>query len=427
MKLLLQSFALVALILPTQSVSVTDENKGTPYGVDCTFPIHHKNLRCGDLLGDRSSVYEEYMQGCYDKFDQHVCDDYENDRISMSLRQPAGMVNYTSTGFKKIKAPESLFKLLRDHWDQNNHLKKEEVWGRGNIYVNHWKTPTYMVSVEDRSLPGAGLELKSAIWEAAKPVIEEWTGMEQQPSSLYGVRVYTEGAILSPHADRLPLVSSCIVNVAQDVDEDWILEVFDRDGNAINVTMEPGDMVLYESGSLIHGRPFPLKGKYYANAFIHFQPTGKPLDFENYDFVEDLDDFYPPYVLKDSEQATHWKKRNPTGWHQESPSGAHIDTLPAFEAAAQNNLEELARIAAEDRRSLVAKDRNGWQPIHEAARGGHLDSLELLLENGADLNARTHKGNGVSPLRIAREALGNEHAVVKFLEDLGAEEFGPEL
>lgn len=69
------------------------------------------------------------------------------------------------------------------------------------------------------------------------------------------------GAILAPHVDRLPLVSSCIVNVAQDVDEPWPLEVIDREGKAVNVTMEPGDMVLYESHSLIHGRPFPLKGR----------------------------------------------------------------------------------------------------------------------------------------------------------------------
>lgn len=136
MNLILRSVALMAVIFPVHSVSITDENEGTPYGVDCTFPIHYKNLRCGDLLGDRSSVYEEYMQGCYDTFDKNTCDDYENDRIAMSLRQPAGMVNYTSTGFKKIKAPEKLFKLLKDHWDQNNHLKREEVWGRGNIYVS---------------------------------------------------------------------------------------------------------------------------------------------------------------------------------------------------------------------------------------------------------------------------------------------------
>jgi hypothetical protein len=32
-----------------------------------------------------------------------------------------------------------------------------------------------------------------------------------------------------------------------------------------------GDMVLYESHSVIHGRPFPLKGRYYANIFIHFE------------------------------------------------------------------------------------------------------------------------------------------------------------
>ena len=33
-------------------------------------------------------------------------------------------------------------------------------------------------------------------------------------------------------------------------------------------------MVLYESGSLMHGRPFPLKGNFYANIFIHFEPVG---------------------------------------------------------------------------------------------------------------------------------------------------------
>jgi ankyrin repeat protein len=90
-------------------------------------------------------------------------------------------------------------------------------------------------------------------------------------------------------------------------------------------------------------------------------------------------------------------------------------------------MEELYRIAGEDRRSLIAKDRNGWQPIHEASRGGHLDTVEFLLENGADVNARTHKGMGVSPLKIAREALGDDHIVVKFLEELGAKEFSPEL
>lgn len=50
-----------------------------------------------------------------------------------------------------------------------------------------------MISIEDPSLPGAGPHLKNAIWEAAKPIIEEWTQMELRPVSQYGIRVYTAG------------------------------------------------------------------------------------------------------------------------------------------------------------------------------------------------------------------------------------------
>ena len=66
----------------------------------------------------------------------------------------------------------------------------------------------------------------------------------------------------------MPLVISAIINVAQDVDEPWPLEVYGHDGKAYNITMEPGDMIFYESHSVIHGRPFPLKGRYYAVSIL---------------------------------------------------------------------------------------------------------------------------------------------------------------
>jgi hypothetical protein len=37
--------------------------------------------------------------------------------------------------------------------------------------------------------------------------------------------------------------------------------------------MAPGDMVLYESSTVVHGRPAPLQGRYFANVFIHFMPV----------------------------------------------------------------------------------------------------------------------------------------------------------
>ncbi len=107
-------------------------------------------------------------------------------------------------------------KLLSDFWENNKDEAIDEEWYVGNIFTNHWEVPTKFVDVSDDEYVGGGGSLMSAIWDVAKAELEEWTGMRMRPSSLYGIRIYREGSILSPHVDRLPLISSCIVNVAQD-------------------------------------------------------------------------------------------------------------------------------------------------------------------------------------------------------------------
>ena len=327
----------------------------------------------------------------------------------------------------KIRAPPEVRQLLDDYWEKNKDKKQKENWGPGNTYANHWSSPTYMVSVENSQLRGGGMRLKNAIWDAAKTTVEQWTGMELKPISQYGIRVYTEGAILNPHVDRLPLVSSCIVNVAQDVDEPWPLEVYDREGNAVNVTMEPGDMVLYESHSLIHGRPFPLKGRYFANIFIHFEPTGRKLADHSDDYLNELDDFFPPYILPGSPETVNWRMRNPSGWKQPSPSAAFADLPEANRAAAAGDVESIKKLAKANKTLLHSKDGNGWQPIHEAARAGHVDVLRVLLEHNVDINARTHGGKGGSPLNLAVSMLSPKHPVSQFLIENGAINIEPEL
>jgi hypothetical protein len=122
-----------------------------------------------------------------------------------------------------------------------------------------------MLDITDSKYRGGGSKLESMINEVARHSLQEWTGQELTPTSLYGIRKYTSGSVLATHVDRLPLVTSAIINVAQDVDEPWPLEVFGHDGVAYNVTIEPGEMIMYESHSILHGRPFPLKGRYFAN------------------------------------------------------------------------------------------------------------------------------------------------------------------
>lgn len=398
------------------------------YGVDCSFPIHSKDFKCGDVLGDRKKFYEDFMEGCRKFYGDKAsrCDRTEEDRIIMSQRQPQSMVNYTSTGFKKMKAPKEVWELLISHWERNKDNMKQERWPAGNVYVNHWESPTYMVSVEDTSMRGGGLALKQAIWNAVKPTIEAWTGMEQKPTSMYGIRAYTEGAVLNPHVDRLPLVSSCIINVDQDVDEDWPLEVYDRHDRAVNVTMQPGDLVLYESGSLIHGRPFPLKGRYYANIFIHFEPTGRPLGDTSDDYLDTLDDFYPPYLLPDSPELSNWASRHPQGWKKPAPNAPiqQVFSPDAHVAAATGEYERMQELARKNRKLLVKTDHLGWQPIHEAARSGNKDIVQLLIENGADMNARTGSdGKGASPLNLALMHHSTHHEVSQYLIRLGAKNY----
>jgi hypothetical protein len=183
------------------------------------------------------------------------------------------------------------------------------VAAAGNTYVNHWEGKSYMVNVADPQLKHGGYVLKQHIWNAARDTLTEWTGHQMAECSLYGIRVYREGAVLAPHVDRLPLVSSAIINVDQDVDEPWPLEVIGHDGKAHNVTMLPGDLVLYESHSIIHGRPFPLKGRFMANVFIHFEPIG-PVDGELEIGKSDL----PPYIIPESPEEPHWRTENPDGY-----------------------------------------------------------------------------------------------------------------
>jgi prolyl 4-hydroxylase len=278
-----------------------------------------------------------------------------------------------------------------------------------------------MLSVEDVTLEGGGDGLKDSIWNAARDTMEAWTGYRQAECSLYGIRVYTTGAMLAPHVDRLPLVASAIINVAQDVDEPWPLEVIGHDGYAHNVTMEPGDMVLYESHSVIHGRQFPLKGRYMANVFIHFEPVG-PVG-GRVEYTGDL----PPYLIPGSPEEEHWRSRNPKG-HQYLKSRFTTGSTDLHRVASDGDVASIQRLLEKNSALINVRDVNGWTALHEAVRKGSITAVELLLRRGAEVNARIgSKGQGGSAMWLAKDVLGPKHGVVQLLEQYGAMEYEPEL
>ena len=76
---------------------------------------------------------------------------------------------------------------------------------------------------------------------------------------------------------------------------------------------------------------------------------------------------------------------------------------------------------------IDAKDANGWTPLHEGARAGHVEVVQLLVDKGANINERTQNGIGGTPLYWSIENNGEDHPVSELLASLGGISIGPDL
>jgi prolyl 4-hydroxylase len=229
-----------------------NELRNETYPIDSSWAI--KSNKLSDTFGNKQELYDDFMNKCIAASTDFLCQDDEDYRLKINSEQPIAMRNYTRLGFQTIKAPEQMMKLLQEFWEQNKREQYDEKF-YATAYHNMWDASPKMIHIQNETLIGGGETLKNHVWDVAKDLLEEWTGQYLVPCSIWGIRVYSNGSILTPHVDRNPLVSSAIINVAQDVEEPWLLEVWGHDGKPHNISMEPGDMVLYESHSIIHGRP----------------------------------------------------------------------------------------------------------------------------------------------------------------------------
>jgi prolyl 4-hydroxylase len=200
------------------------------------------------------------------------------------------------------------------------------------------------------------------------------------------------------------------------------LEVIGHDGVAVNVTMLPGDMVLYESHSIIHGRPFALKGRYMANVFIHFEPIGS-LDGQ-IEFTGDL----PPYLIPGSPEEPNLRSRNPNGHVIMGNKNFATGSTLAHHYASTGDVENLKRHLDKQPHHINARDKNGWTVLHEAVRKGDTDMINLVLDRGADVNMRTGvNGEGGSPLYWAYYFHQEGSEVIELLKERNGKNFKPEL
>lgn len=169
---------------------------------DASWAITSHNLSSSIVNSDKQATYDAFIAECVEH--DESCERDNNHRIRMNVLQPRSVINFTSTGFQKIRAPEPLFKLLKQFWDLNRHRAYIEM-NEPSPYHNSWSVPTSIVQTYDSNFIGGGYNLSAAVWNMAREVLEEWTGQKLSGSSVYGIRVYHNQSILTPHVDRLPL------------------------------------------------------------------------------------------------------------------------------------------------------------------------------------------------------------------------------
>lgn len=127
------------------------------------------------------------------------------------------------------------------------------------------------------------------------------------------------------------------------------------------------------------------------------------------------------------------RRENPDGWEHklkyEADEEEGTGSNGAHYAANIGDVDTLTWIIEnpQHRAEMIHEhDYNGWLPIHEAARNGHTEIIEVLVEHGVDINERTNFGEGQSVLSLAYDYFEEDHPFIKFLLTLGAKEIEPE-
>ena len=242
----------------SETVKIQPSHPPQPKKMDESWPMTSV-LKFQEFSSNEAqqTLFSDYIEGCYSYIGRDICDKNERDRLALNALQPSLMKNITETGYAKMKTPATTQQILDSYFRKFDKNLDYEEWGR-QTHANHWEPELFTHDIE-LFMPLAD---RQTIQRQVQQVVERWCGVPLTFTTMNGIRGYRRGAVLAPRVEKLPMVISAILNVDQEDykdSEEWPLEVIGRDGMAVNLTLQAGEMILYEGVSIIHGRPYPLQ------------------------------------------------------------------------------------------------------------------------------------------------------------------------
>jgi hypothetical protein len=122
-----------------------------------------------------------------------------------------------------------------------------------------------------------------------QPLIEAHTGLSLHPTYSYA-RIYKTGDALAAHRDRPACQVSISLNLGQEPDAPWALNIGESGFAAL---LHPGDVLLYKGMELTHWRD-AYEGTRLFQAFIHYVDANGPHAGEKLDARAGLGNAFKP-------------------------------------------------------------------------------------------------------------------------------------
>lgn len=192
----------------------------------------------------------------------------------LDLAQMRMTKNFTPTGWSTswldAEAHAEVSQLFRS---SSQDVQPESIGGAGlaALYIkgdqDFWSFQAHVSTA-----------LRERVLGGIQNAIASWINVGAQDlefMSAYGARIYRNNSVLLSHVDHLEThVLSAVYCIAIEGEEGpWYLGGFpDFTGKNATVDLRPGQLFLYESAKLPHGRPGTFRGDKYVAMFVHYRP-----------------------------------------------------------------------------------------------------------------------------------------------------------
>jgi len=222
--------------------------------------------------------------------------------------------NYTDCGYGLTRAPDDLVAELRRSLSDGLDQGRTRPEAKNEIIQTSDSNPLPPLFIDQPAL-------NRKVLHALLPLHESWASIRLTPEISYGLRLYRNNSSLLMHTDKPDThIIASILHVDHSEDsEPWPIVLEDFQGRTHEIVMEPGDLLLYESAKVYHGRPKKFSGSWYCSVFTHYSP--EDWDRENFHWEGHFG--VPPNWFVDSENLSRYPSLEVFGTALKEPESRH--------------------------------------------------------------------------------------------------------